>query len=72
MALFELRDRYDYRRHAVIHDKHSSATARTQVVTRPAQSAAMVENTRNSSWQQNLSNAADAAEMLMLVWTQSM
>ena len=44
----------------------SSSSNDDDVTTNEAQLSAMVQNAKNSSWQENLRNAADAQERFML------
>ena len=58
MVCIELRDRYDFQKQAASKDMMYSRNE--------AQVAAMLENAKNSSWQQNLHNASDAQQRFML------
>ncbi|KAL7528407.1 hypothetical protein ACHAWF_002546 [Thalassiosira exigua] len=65
VAVIELRDRYGSMSHATkIADGKDARTP--QVTPREAQLAAMLEVAKNSTWQDNLRNAADAQERFML------
>lgn len=78
VGFIEVRDTFDAKRHATRtqHDISSDAYAdntdadsapSANVVTKQeAQLAAMLENAKNSSWQDNLRNAADAQQRFML------
>lgn len=69
MAFIELRDRYAFHRHAVRNNDSQSlgaSTSSSEVTPSEAQLAAMLENAKNSSWRQNLDNAADAQHRFML------
>mmetsp|Transcript_24821 Transcript_24821/g.53554 ORF Transcript_24821/g.53554 Transcript_24821/m.53554 type:complete len:158 (+) Transcript_24821:200-673(+) len=72
VAFIELRDRYEYpveyQKHAATNNGtvSSSATPTSKVTPQEAQLAAMLENAKKSSWQENLRNANDAQQRFML------
>lgn len=79
VGFIEVRDSFDAKRHAT-KNQHSisssdayadnadadSAPSANVVTKQEAQLAAMLENAKNSSWQDNLRNAADAQQRFML------
>ena len=67
VVFIDLRDRYTYDEAKRINDDMVSSPSSSDNVTRnEAQLSAMVQNAKNSSWQENLRNAADAQERFML------
>lgn len=71
VAFIELRDRYDYYYQKQPEGTNGTSTSSTtptnsKVTPQEAQLAAMLENAKQSSWQENLRNANDAQQRFML------
>ena len=68
VIFIDLRDRYAYdeSKRTVNDGMESSSSSSDDVTRNEAQLSAMVQNAKNSSWQENLRNAADAQERFML------
>ena len=60
VGFIELKDRIDYM------EKGAAATDSSDLSLNEAQLAAMLENAKNSTWQENLHNARDAQDRFML------
>ena len=61
MGFIELKDRIDYMKKG-----GRTSSDDTNVSLEEAQLAAMLENAKNSTWQENLRNASDAQDRFML------
>ena len=62
VAFIDVRDRYNYA--ASIKDRKTASS--DTISQQEAQLAAMLENAKTSTWQDNIRNAADAQERFML------
>jgi len=64
VGFIEMRDRYKYEKRYGA--KNKGGDSHTEPTRHEAQLAAMLENAKNSSWQENLENAADAQQRFMI------